>query len=88
MAPKLIELKPDIVDFANDALKMSTLSIIGWLINSYVLNRPAPFQDTIQMLMITIAGLAVHHLITDTMIVRFVVKSGSEGMYAAMKRHG
>ena len=87
MAPKLIELGPDVKDFAEDALKMSTLSMIAWLANTYILNRPAPFQDTVQMMMITIAGLAFHHLVTDRMIVRFVVSEGTEGYYHAMKRN-
>lgn len=87
MPPTLVELNPDMKDLAEDALKMSTLTLIGWIINSYILNRPSPFQDTMQMMLITVAGLAFHHLVTDTMIVRFVVKQGQEGYYQAMKRY-
>jgi hypothetical protein len=87
MAPRLIELEPDMVDFSQDALKLTTLGLTAWVINSYILNRPSPIQDTVQAALITVAGLALHHLVTDKMIVRFVVKSGKEGYYQAMRRY-
>jgi len=87
MAPKIIELEPDVVDFANDAVKMSTLAIVGFIVNSYILNRPMPFNSTMQTLLVTITSLGVYHLLVDPMVVRFVVKSGAEGFYMASKRH-
>lgn len=85
--PRIIEVAPQTKDFAEDSLKMASVALTAWAVNNYVLNKPSPFQNTFEMLMIVIAGLAVHHLLVDKSVVRFVVQSGSESMYAAMKRY-
>jgi hypothetical protein len=86
MPPRLIEVSPDVKDFAEDGLKIAVVSLTAWVVNTYLLKNPTPIEGTLQTLAILLGGLAVHHLIVDPNIVRFVVQPGTEGYYLAMKR--
>jgi hypothetical protein len=85
--PRLIEVAAPTKDFAEDALKMSSVMLTAWAVNSFLLNKPEPLMDTMQMLLVFGVGLAVHHLFVDQSLLRFVVQSGQESMYAAMRRY-
>lgn len=84
--PRLIEVAPQTKDFAEDSLKVASVALTAWALNNYVFGKPSAVQDTAQMLFLVVAGLAVHHLVVDTQVLRFVVASGQEGMYEAMRK--
>lgn len=86
MAPHLIEVTPAMKDFAEDALKLSVVSLTAWAINQFVLNVRSPVNSTLQTIALYAAGLALHHLIVDPSIVRFVPVQGTEGYYMASRR--
>ena len=89
MAPRLIEVSADMKDFAEDALKALSILATTWLIQSFWLRDPsaATFERMAQMGIMVLAGLGIHHLIVDDFVLRFVVKSGQEGMYEAMRKY-
>lgn len=88
MAPKLIEVDADRKDFFDDALRLATMGLTAWFINSYLLQSPnaGPLLSSMQTMMIAIAGIAVYHLVVDANALRFVVKRTQESYYHAMKR--
>lgn len=86
--PRLIEVSAQSKDFAEDSLKVASVALTAWALNSYVFSKYTPLKDTAQMLFLVIAGLAVHHLVVDRSVVRFVVQSGQESMYEAMRKLG
>lgn len=86
MGPQLIEVSAENKDFAEDALKAVSIGLTAWAVTNFIMGKPTPLSDTAQTLAMVLVGLAVHHMVVDTSIVRFVVSSGQEQYYGNMRR--
>jgi hypothetical protein len=87
MAPKVIEVHPDQRDFFEDVLKASVVLTSGFFLNQWLSGGREPFGPTQTMLFSLVLGLFVFHYIVDPHVIRFVVKSGTEGYYQAKRRY-
>lgn len=84
---RVVEISPEYHDLAEDSVKLATALALGSLVRAAVFNQPVSASLNFETLVASLVGLLGFHYIVDRYLVRFVVKSGTEGYYHVQKRY-